>query len=536
MKCKFRVIVCIVLSLSVVTGIFGNGGAFFFGECVRATSTSYYVDNAATGSNSGGNWDNAWQSFADISWAMIQPGDTIYISGGTAGQTYNEQLKINKSGTEGNEITIRTGQEAPHNGRVIITNNNGQTGYLGDGIFVNGRSYITIDGSLDGNINLIIQNCDTNGIDVSGNSHHIAVRYVEVGNNGNERLENGVLLNYASGVENQDLIMELSNSKIHDNRQDQIRITGSRGPNMFGRVQIFNNEVYGLYDDGIECGVRGVDIYNNHFHTFNRHLASTDHPDGIVTAAGYVRVHHNLLYDLYSSTPDEFFGNNLYLGLYNNVDASPVEEAYIYYYNNVVIQPVEEPNALNVSNKGLELGGHTNITSLSNVVIANNTFIGTPGLGMSLDFGPRNDSTLDDIKIVNNVVYNCGRVLSIGAVLLENNQYSQFDVGPDDSHKVMFNGNVINSGSEGNDEIKYQNVILTYDAFVAQTGTQTMGGNFDPELLPPGYVPADEDSPVVNAGIGYDILGTYFQDDYAGTPRPQTGNWDIGAYQYVSGY
>lgn len=87
-----------------------------------ANATLWYVDNAAGGTNAGTSWTNAWQSIATLvaNWASVQPGDTVYISGGTTSKTYNEVFTSIKSGTAGNVITVRTGQDANHNGTVII--------------------------------------------------------------------------------------------------------------------------------------------------------------------------------------------------------------------------------------------------------------------------------------------------------------------------------------------------------------------------------------------------------------------------------
>jgi len=50
----------------------------------QANATDWYVDNTASGANTGTSWTDAWQSFTDISWGSIAPGDTVYISGGTS--------------------------------------------------------------------------------------------------------------------------------------------------------------------------------------------------------------------------------------------------------------------------------------------------------------------------------------------------------------------------------------------------------------------------------------------------------------------
>ena len=96
-------------ALSLVGGSAGPAGA-----------TSYYVDKDAKGKNSGGSWANAWQSPTRINWSAVQPGDTVEISGGRKSKTYYGRVRVGKSGTAGNLITIRGSGEQGHAGEVII--------------------------------------------------------------------------------------------------------------------------------------------------------------------------------------------------------------------------------------------------------------------------------------------------------------------------------------------------------------------------------------------------------------------------------
>jgi hypothetical protein len=90
------------------------------------TNTNHYVDkNAISGGNTGKDWANAWKSFSDIDWSQIQPGNVLYISGGTDSTVYNETLLISAvNGTADNLITIRNGLDAGHNGKVVIDGDN----------------------------------------------------------------------------------------------------------------------------------------------------------------------------------------------------------------------------------------------------------------------------------------------------------------------------------------------------------------------------------------------------------------------------
>ncbi|MCZ6704080.1 MAG: hypothetical protein O6940_13705, partial [Ignavibacteria bacterium] len=94
---------------------------FIFCFITASNATNYYVDKDAIGSNNGSSWTNAWESFADINWAVLEAGDTLYISGGTISTTYNETLKPNTTNGEvGSRITITKGIDAGHDGEVII--------------------------------------------------------------------------------------------------------------------------------------------------------------------------------------------------------------------------------------------------------------------------------------------------------------------------------------------------------------------------------------------------------------------------------
>ena len=87
-------------------------------------ATDYYVDKISSGQNNGTSWANAWQSFSAINWGSINPGDVLYISGGTDSTIYYERLVVGASGTPGNYVTVRNSYEAGHNGKVIIEDPN----------------------------------------------------------------------------------------------------------------------------------------------------------------------------------------------------------------------------------------------------------------------------------------------------------------------------------------------------------------------------------------------------------------------------
>jgi hypothetical protein len=70
-------------------------------------------------------WNGAWKTFSAINWASIQPGDTIFISGGMDSLTYTGSLTVGKSGVPNKFITVRPGISPGYNGKVIISCSSG---------------------------------------------------------------------------------------------------------------------------------------------------------------------------------------------------------------------------------------------------------------------------------------------------------------------------------------------------------------------------------------------------------------------------
>jgi len=81
----------------------------------------WYVDNQATGNNTGTSWQNAWKSFADVKFSAMGSGATLYISGGATSRTYTGTINI-PAGTAG--ITITKGIDAGRDGEVIFDGKN----------------------------------------------------------------------------------------------------------------------------------------------------------------------------------------------------------------------------------------------------------------------------------------------------------------------------------------------------------------------------------------------------------------------------
>src|SRR5690606_7057604 len=121
----------------------------FVSMCSAAT---FYVRSGATGRNDGSDWINAWNSTSRINFGALNPGDTVYIAGGTYGP-----LNITKSGSSGKPLTFKratssehgtsTGWSNAYDSRVIIDGRGGMAAVgIGEGGSYSGQSFITIDG------------------------------------------------------------------------------------------------------------------------------------------------------------------------------------------------------------------------------------------------------------------------------------------------------------------------------------------------------------------------------------------------------
>jgi hypothetical protein len=119
---------------------------FFLLSCNNVHTLSHYVDKQTDGKNNGISWRDAWQSFADIKWNQIQPGDTLFISGGTDSLIYYDELSVGASGTVANPIIIIAGKYSPspkgHSGRVIIDGSLTRS----QSIYVQNDNFVTIKG------------------------------------------------------------------------------------------------------------------------------------------------------------------------------------------------------------------------------------------------------------------------------------------------------------------------------------------------------------------------------------------------------
>jgi hypothetical protein len=472
---------------------------------------SWFIDNRATGLGDGRSWDNAWLGFSKIVWNSIIPGDTLLISGGSSSNIYNEQLAVSKSGSAGSPIIIMPGQENGHNGLVIIESSDP---YCTVQLWA--VHYITINGLVNGERHIIVQNSVHEGVYIADSSGNIILTGLEVNNNGSVDNDNGIHIsvdNYSSPI------VEISYCSIHDNWQDQIHCNGPITPTTnYDQIIIHHNDISNLSDDGIECVAGGLTFYENNIHDIATVTRGTGHPDGLQIYQGHLRIFNNTIYNLQN------VNSCIYIELYTTQIPRPDGDIFI--YNNLLYEKTisHEPNNYY---RGIQCvqGSGGGITQMSNIVIANNTIVNIPAWGIILDPNLPSDK-VDSIIVVNNIVYNCftiggGQVVSIGDV------GRTFTVGSSGTTaNIIFDNNIISAGPNGTSDISFMGSINTYSDWVLSSKCNSHGRQTNP-YLNALYSPNPDSSFAIGNGMD---LSMFFSFDKNNRPRP-TGAWDIGAFQ-----
>jgi hypothetical protein len=106
-------------------------------------AANWYVRPAATGANSGTDWNNAWSN-SSIKWASVKAGDTVWLAGGS----YSGGLTVGASGSSGNPITINRvlSTDSAPKAAVGWSTSFDSTVAFSRAINLPACSYVTIDG------------------------------------------------------------------------------------------------------------------------------------------------------------------------------------------------------------------------------------------------------------------------------------------------------------------------------------------------------------------------------------------------------
>jgi hypothetical protein len=160
----------------------------------------------------------------------------------------------------------------------------------------------------------------------------------------------------------------------------------------------------------------------------------------------------------------------------------------------------------------------------------NNTFYGIPFFGIFVGPAPSMSSAqIGDIIIENNIFKNVNEKSANGsaAILLGGKGDGTIKYGSHGSGaNIIVDYNMIYADSGFKTNCSYNGKSYAYINFKMVSGTQTNGVAADPILN--DDLSEKPNSPTVASGISEII---YFRDDINGSPRPENGGWDIGAFQ-----
>jgi len=196
---------------------------------LSANAANWYVNASASGARNGQNWNNAWANPSQIAWTSINPGDTIWIAGGSYGGfpwgksgTATSRITMRRATGNNPECTSAAGWSSALDSQATISfgDCNGCTGiYMAPPT----SDYVTIDGQIPNGIKIVLPaptvdyNSQTTyqvtGIKATGNGE--VFQYLEIAGSGLPQCAYGIMAgdNYHYGWKSG---LSINHCYIHD--------------------------------------------------------------------------------------------------------------------------------------------------------------------------------------------------------------------------------------------------------------------------------------------------------------------------------
>ena len=287
--------------------------------------TNVYVDSSASGANNGTSWTDAWNSITNITGLL--PGDTVYISGGPSGSTRTYypyggagnayHMWKPESGSAGNPITYRIGQDTNHNGTAWFDGTDTSTYWLTAGSAPKLHDVVISGDAGDGLLHFVLTNYSS--IAYFDTATNVTVSHVRA-----EQLTGGID-GGGIGIRLHHLYAVVTNMDC-----DHFSSFTTSG-NSWGSNSVHDCTIYvpalnsGSYSgaDVFQWSGNSYDLYNNNLIAYFGNYTFTQHPDGWQGQGGsYIRIYNNLWanfnnYAIYGDLTYSSFFTNLWV--FNNV-------------------------------------------------------------------------------------------------------------------------------------------------------------------------------------------------------------------------
>ncbi|OGU68473.1 MAG: hypothetical protein A2W30_00600 [Ignavibacteria bacterium RBG_16_36_9] len=462
----------------------------------------WYVDANATGSNTGRSWTDAWNYFDSSSWAgngginwdIIQPGDTIYVSGGSDSTLYTApgststiwiRPDVYYTFASGDPVVIANAYQTGHSGNVYLgARSSGQSWIFRmmgvSNVELNGLTFIHNAGSLDALIQIGGGDLgDVDSLQFLKDCHVISPGQTE-----------GLYLS-GSKITIENCVIEILENSL-GNSQDPVGISTGRGGHTFN-----NNLIVYRNDNTTTQAHRDILQWSNFgIPARNETVVNTISNNVIIDTKAQGTSWTGLIYSSLPST------NTRWL-----------------IYNNIIV------TAKNATAVGGIILNNPDSTHTQDIYILNNTILmGGDNLQCPIVFSGYSDS----VVVKNNLVVLDGAV----GVIVNN----QADYPPTEYYRDFnYNGYYEYGGISGNFSsgdgfggytyTEWQAVGMDLNSTTGDAANVTFVQRYSEEATD-YYTTTGRD-----AGTDLSAQFPFLQYDILGNER--TGSWDMGALEFV---
>jgi PKD repeat protein len=462
-------------------------------------AATWYVDNSLSSSaNVGTNWSDAWTNLNYVSGVVA--GDTVYISGGSVSQTYTFTASglndnwILATGVSNNPVTYMVGQDAGHNG-IVVMNGSGNGGAVN---LSGSYNFTTVSGNYQGQNHLVFTNFSGNSWICDG-SIGMVLRYATIfapfrALNGH-LMELDHIINYPmpGGDNVMCFITDAAAQGYMDNFiHDCTFYIPRQAPNTLqADCNGFIPTNFSGCGDVAIASAAGCTISNCVFTTtLMANYTAGHHGDGIQSAGPWLRV------------MDSYFANIPNYTIFGDVTASSAHDIEV--FNNVITYT--DPGFTNsCCSYAITIGqdGLAPTAVISNVFVMNNTVVDGPH---GIAIGSAENATLyNNCWAVNNLcVNNTGVEGPYNSVILPSEDTSLYN-------KAVGSGGVVPANLAG-----------------PANGNPVTFVSYTPYSANNDFHLAASDTGATGNGTNWPV--TFFGADMDGNSRLGNMTWDIGAY------